>query len=145
MKILSQICLAFMFLGGFTQSALAMKPFPKPPLPQIKDIPYSVFVNASEDKQIKALQIEANYKEKIRKATQKYRDEREKLELEKSILQVKFYNAKIENNQPQSQDLIIKIHGYEQELLYNRQDEKNLHDKLNTQRIQEIYNTLRSK
>ena len=147
MKTLSQICLAFVLLAGlFAQGALAkpphkhFEPNSHSQLPQIKGIAYEIFANASEDKQIKALQIEANYKEKMRKDRH---NERQKLELEKKILQVKFYHAKAKNDETQSKNLLNQIHQNEQALLAKRQDERNLHDKLHTQKIQEIYNALR--
>lgn len=147
MKTLSQICLAFVLLTGlFAQGALAkpphkhFEPNSHSQLPQIKGIAYEIFANASEDKQIKALQIEANYKEKMRKDRH---NERQKLELEKKILQVKFYHAKAKNDETQSKNLLNQIHQNEQALLAKRQDERNLHDKLHTQKIQEIYNALR--
>lgn len=152
MKTLSQICLAFVLLGGLlAQNALA-----KPPhnphfnttnphkanhLPQIKDIAYEIFVSASEDKQIKALQIEADYREKMRKNTQKLRDERHKLELEKKILQVKFHHAK--DDEKQVQTLLTQIHKNEEALFANHQSQKALHDKLIQQKIEDIYKALR--
>lgn len=150
MKTLSQICLAFVLLMGlFAQGALAkpphkhFEPNSHSQLPQIKGIAYEIFANASGEKQIKALQIEANYKEKMRKDRQKFHNERQKLELEKKILQVKFYHAKAKNDETQSKNLLNQIHQNEQALLAKRQDERNLHDKLHTQKIQEIYNALR--
>ncbi|MGX3043713.1 hypothetical protein [Helicobacter sp. T3_23-1056] len=51
-------------------------------LPHIKGIAPEIFENASVDSQIKALQIEAKSRNDLHKATQKFRDEREKEELQ---------------------------------------------------------------
>lgn len=144
-----------LFCVGITTSALA-KPhehkFAKPPkgaplaqgeLPHIKGIAPEIFANASEQAQIKALQIEVDFRESLHKATQKYRDERDKLELQKRILQVRLHHAKAGNDTQTTQRLLDEIFKNEQALTKNNQDERELRDKQEAQRIERIYTELR--
>ena len=108
-------------------------------LPRIKGIAPEIFENASVDSQIKALQIEAKLRNSLHKATQKFRDEREKLELEKKILQVRLHHAKAQNDETTTKEL-YKI---EQSITTNRLNERNLRDKEELQTRERIYNELR--
>lgn len=112
-------------------------------LPRIKGIAPEIFANASEEAQIRALQIEANMRDERHKATQKYRDEREKLELQKRILQVKYYHAKAKNDATSAQTLLNQIYQNEQSLSLNRLAERESRDKYEAQKIERIYNELR--
>ncbi len=112
-------------------------------LPHIKGIAPEIFANANEQVQIKALQIESDSKESLHKATQKYRDEREKLELQKRVLQVKYYHAKTKDDATSAQNLLNQIYQNEQSLSLNRLSERELHDKYEAQMIERIYTELR--
>lgn len=110
-------------------------------LPFIKDISPEIFANAGLEKQIKALQIDSEAKAAVRKNTQKYRDEREKLELQKRILQAKLHDAKDDENARKAVfDDIIKN---EQALSKNRLNEREVADKANLQRVDNIYKALK--
>lgn len=108
-------------------------------LPHIKGIAPEIFANASVDSQIKALQIEAKSRNDLHKATQKFRDEREKLELEKKILQVRIYHAQGD----EKQNLLNQLYKIEQSITANRLNERNLHDKEELKTNEKIYNELR--
>ena len=108
-------------------------------MPHIKGIAPEIFANASVDSQIKALQIEAKSRNDLHKATQKFRDEREKLELEKKILQVRIYHAQGD----EKQNLLNQLYKIEQSITANRLNERNLHDKEELKTNEKIYNELR--
>lgn len=108
-------------------------------LPHIKGVAPEIFANASVDSQIKALQIEAKSRNDLHKATQKFRDEREKLELEKKILQVRIYHAQGD----EKQNLLNQLYKIEQSITANRLNERNLHDKEELKTNEKIYNELR--
>lgn len=114
-------------------------------LPHIKGISPEIFMNASENAQIKALQIEANSRESLRKATQKFKDERDKLELEKKTLQIKLYHAKAQNDEKQTSALLSQIYQNEQALTKNKFAERELRDKEEFKRVEQIYKELRGK
>lgn len=141
-----------LFCAGIATSALAKPHEHKPPkgaplaqgeLPHIKGIAPEIFANASEQAQIKALQIEVDFRESLHKATQKYRDERDKLELQKRILQVRIHHAKAGNDTQATQRLLDEIFKNEQALTKNNQDERELRDKQEAQKIERIYTELR--
>ncbi|MGX2983911.1 hypothetical protein ACWIWK_00300 [Helicobacter sp. 23-1048] len=92
-------------------------------LPRIKGIAPEIFANASKEAQIRALQIEAKLHNSLHKATQRFRDEREKLELEKKILQVRLHHAKAQNDEATTKDLLNQIHQNEQALDKNKLEE----------------------
>lgn len=119
------------------------QPVAQTELPHIKGIAPEIFANASEEAQIRALQIEVDLRNEKHKATQKYRDEREKLELQKRILQVKYYHAKAKDDATSAQNLLNQIYQNEQSLSLNRLAERESHDKYEAQRIERIYNELR--
>ena len=144
-----------LFGGGLATSALAKPHEHKPPkdakgaplaqgeLPHIKGIAPEIFANASEQAQIKALQIESESRESLHKPTQKYRDEREKLELQKRILQVRLHHAKAKNDATGAQTLLNQIYQNEQSLSLNRLSQRESRDKYEAQKIERIYNELR--
>lgn len=144
-----------LFCAGIATNALAKPHEHKPPkdakgaplaqgeLPHIKGIAPEIFANASEQAQIKALQIESDSKESLHKATQKYRDERDKLELQKRILQVRLHHTKAGNDTQATQRLLDEIFKNEQALTKNNQDERELRDKQEAQKIEHIYTELR--
>ena len=92
-------------------------------LPRIKGIAPEIFANASKEAQIRALQIEEKSRNELHKATQRFRDEREKLELEKKILQVRLHHAKAQNDEATTKDLLNQIHQNEQALDKNKLEE----------------------
>ena len=130
-RFIANIAICAIFGAIFATNAIA-KPHEKPPhelrfaqptqteLPRIKGIAPEIFANASEDAQIRALQIEADMRDERHKATQKYRDEREKLELQKRILQVRLHHAKAKNDATGAQTLLNQIYQNEQSLSLNR-------------------------
>lgn len=118
---------------------------PQDELPHIKGISPEIFMNASENAQIKALQIEANSRESLRKATQKFKDERDKLELEKKTLQVRLYHAKAQNHEKQTSALLTQIYQNEQALTKNKFAERELRDTEELKRVEQIYKELRAK
>lgn len=142
-----------LFCAGLATNALAKPHENKPPkgakgalqgeLPHIKGIAPEIFANASEQAQIKALQIESDSRDSLHKATQKYRDERDKLELQKRILQVRLHHAKAGNETQATQRLLDEIFKNEQALTKNNQDERELRDKQEAQKIERIYTELR--
>ena len=148
------IAIITIFGAIFATNAIA-KPHDKPPhelgfaqptqteLPHIKGIAPEIFANASEDAQIRALQIEADMRDERHKATQKYRDEREKLELQKRILQVRLHHAKAKNDATGAQTLLNQIYQNEQSLSLNRLSQRESRDKYEAQKIERIYNELR--
>ena len=148
------IAIITIFGAIFATNAIA-KPHEKPPhelrfaqptqtkLPHIKGIAPEIFANASEDAQIRALQIEADMRDERHKATQKYRDEREKLELQKRILQVRLHHAKAKNDATGAQTLLNQIYQNEQSLSLNRLSQRESRDKYEAQKIERIYNELR--
>lgn len=160
---------AFLAVVALASALLAQNAFAKPPhepnlaqekprdfkgmhhdapmgeLPHIKGISPAIFMSASESAQIKALQIEANSRESLRKATQKFKDERDKLELEKKTLQVKFHHAKAKNDEKQADALLSQIYQNEQALTKNKFAERELHDKEELKRVEQIYKELRAK
>ena len=143
------------FCAIFATNAIA-KPHDKPPhelrfaqptpmqteLPRIKGIAPEIFANASEDAQ-RALQIEADMRDERHKATQKYRDERDRLELQKRILQVRLHHAKAKNDATGAQTLLNQIYENEQSLSLNRLSQRESRDKYEAQKIERIYNELR--
>ena len=147
--IATMTVVSVLFGGGLATSALAKPHEHKPPkdakgaplaqgeLPHIKGIAPEIFANASEQAQIKALQIESESRESLHKATQTYRDEREKLELQKRILQVRLHHAKA------TQSLLDEIFQNEQATTKNNLAERELRDKQEAQKIERIYNELR--
>lgn len=92
-------------------------------LPHIKGIAPEIFASASVDSQIKALQIEAKSRNNLHKATQRFRDEREKLELEKKILQTRLHHAKAQNDEAKTKDLLNQIRQNEQAIDKNKLEE----------------------
>ena len=144
-------------LGAIFATSAIAKPHDKPPheprfaqpapiqteLPRIKGIAPEIFANASEEAQIRALQIEVDMRDERHKATQKYRDERDKLELQKRVLQVKYYHAKAKNDTEGAQTLLNQIYQNEQSLSLNRLSERELRNKYEAQSIEHIYNELR--
>lgn len=107
-------------------------------LPHIKGIAPEIFANASKEAQIRALQIEADSRQATRKSTQKFKDEREKLELEKKILQVRIYHAQGD----EKQNLLNQLYKIEQSITANRLNERNLRDKDELKRVENIYKEL---
>ena len=108
-------------------------------LPRIKGIAPEIFANASKEAQIRALQIEADSRQATRKNTQKFKDEREKLETDKKILQVRIYHAQGD----EKQNLLNQLYKIEQSITTNRLNERNLRDKEELQTRERIYNELR--
>ncbi|MGX2971179.1 hypothetical protein [Helicobacter sp. T3_23-1059] len=108
-------------------------------LPRIKGIAPEIFANASKEAQIRALQIEDKSRNELHKATQRFRDEREKLELDKRILQVKLYHAQGD----EKQNLLNQLYNIEQSITTNRLNERNLRDKEELKTNEKIYNELR--
>lgn len=119
------------------------QPVAQTELPHIKGIAPEIFANASEEAQIRALQIEVDLRNEKHKATQKYRDERDKLELQKRILQVRLHHANAGNDTQATQRLLDEIFKNEQAITKNNQDERELRDKQEAQRIERIYTELR--
>ena len=111
-------------------------------LPHIKGIAPEIFANASVDSQIKALQIEAKSRNNLHKATQKFRDEREKLELEKKILQTRLHHAKAQNDEAKTKDLLNQIHQNEQNIDKNKLEESVWRAKDELKRVENIYKEL---
>lgn len=114
---------------------------PQGNLPFIKDISPEIFANAGLEKQIKALQIDADAKTAARKNTQKYRDERDKLELQKRILQAKLHDAR--DDEAARKAVFEDIIKNEQALTKNRLNEREVADKANLQRVENIYKALK--
>ena len=108
-------------------------------LPRIKGIAPEIFANASKEAQIRALQIEEKSRNELHKATQRFRDEREKLELEKKILQVRLHYAQGD----EKQNLLNQLYKIEQSITTNRLNERNLRDKEEIKTNEKIYNELR--
>ena len=108
-------------------------------LPRIKGIAPEIFANASKEAQIRALQIEEKSRNEVNKATQRFRDEREKLELEKKILQVRLHYAQGD----EKQNLLNQLYKIEQSITTNRLNERNLRDKEEIKTNEKIYNELR--
>lgn len=154
-SFIATIAVVSALFAGITTNALAKPHEHKPPkdakgaplaqaeLPHIKGIATEIFANASEQAQIKTLQIESDSKESLHKATQKYRDERDKLELQKRILQVRLHHAKAGNDTQAAQRLLDEIFKNEQAIVRNNQDERELRDKQEAQKIERIYTELR--
>ena len=111
-------------------------------LPRIKGIAPEIFASADEKAQIKALQIEADSRQTLRKNTQKFKDEREKLELNKRILQVKLYHAKAKSDEKLTKDLLRDIYQNEQALSKNKIAERELRDSEELKRVEKIYKEL---
>ena len=107
-------------------------------LPRIKGIAPEIFANASKEAQIRALQIEEKSRNELHKATQSFRDEREKLELEKKILQVRIYHSQGD----EKQNLLNQLYKIEQSITTNRLNERNLRDKEELKRVENIYKEL---
>ena len=107
-------------------------------LPRIKGIAPEIFANASKEAQIRALQIEEKSRNELHKATQRFRDEREKLELEKKILQVRLHYAQGD----EKQNLLNQLYKIEQSITTNRLNERNLRDKEELKRVENIYKEL---
>ena len=150
-----------LFVGLLAQNALAKPPHERasetpphlangyqnamPPhlahkdLPHIKGINDEIFLAASLEKQIKALQIDSDSRASERKNSQKFRDERHKLELEKKILQARLLHAQ----DAQRQDLLTKLYQNEQALSKNKVAEREFKDKQELQRVESIYKALR--
>ena len=108
-------------------------------LPHIKGIAPEIFANASKEAQIRALEIEADLRKATHKATQKFKDEREKLELNKRILQVKLYHAKAKSDEKLTKDLLRDIYQNEQALSKNKIAERELRDSEELKRVEKIY------
>ncbi len=108
-------------------------------LPRIKGIAPEIFANASKEAQIRALQIEEKSRNDLHKATQRFRDERDKLELDKRILQVKLYHAQGD----EKQNLLDTFRKNEQALAKNKLEEKHFRDKEELKTNEKIYNELR--
>ena len=108
-------------------------------LPHIKGVAPEIFANASKEAQIRALQIEADSRQTLRKNTQKFKDERDKLELEKKILQLRIYHAQGD----EKQNLLNQLYKIEQSITTNRLNERNLRDKEELKTNEKIYNELR--
>ena len=108
-------------------------------LPRIKGIAPEIFANASKEAQIRALQIEEKSRNELHKATQSFRDEREKLELEKKILQVRIYHSQGD----EKQNLLDTFRKNEQALAKNKLEEKHFRDKEELKTNEKIYNELR--
>lgn len=111
-------------------------------LPHIKGIAPEIFASADESAQIKAVQIEADSRQNLRKNTQKFKDEREKLELNKRILQVKLYHAKTKSDEKLTKDLLAQIYQNEQALSKNKIAERELRDNEEFKRVEKIYKEL---
>ena len=116
--------------------------FPQDELPHIKGIAPEIFASADEKAQIKALQIEADSRQDTRKSTQKFKDEREKLELNRHILQVKLYHAKAKSDEKLTKDLLRDIYQNEQALSKNKIAERELRDSEELKRVEKIYKEL---
>ena len=153
-----------LFLGLLAQNALAKPPHDTPPhlagssqyatpphlagytphqmhqLPHIKGINDEIFLAASLEKQIKALQIDSQSKASERKATQKLSDERHGLELDKKVLQARLLRAQ---DEAQRQSLLTQLHQNELKLSNNRIAEREIKDKAELQRLDAVYKALR--
>ncbi len=109
-------------------------------LPHIKGINDELFLAASLDKQIKALQIDSQSKANERKATQKLRDERHSLELDKKVLQARLLHAQ---DEAQRQSLLTQLHQNELKISNNRIAEREIKDRAELQRLDAVYKALR--
>ena len=108
--------------------------------PHIKGIHQEIFLGASLEKQISALQIDSDSKARERANSQKFRDERHKLELEKKILQVKLLHA---TDEKARQDLLSELYQSEQAIMRNKFSERELKDQEEIQRLDAVYKALR--
>lgn len=114
-------------------------------LPHIKGIAPEIFASASQNAQIKALQVEMALRKDLRKDLQKFKDEREELELQKRITQVKFYHAKAQNDEKQAKDLLAQIYQNEQALNKNKIAEREFRSAQELKRAEKLYKELQGK
>ena len=114
-------------------------------LPHIKGIAPEIFASASQNAQIKALQVEMALRKDLHKDLQKFKDEREELELQKRITQVKFYHAKAQNDEKQVKDLLAQIYQNEQALNKNKIAEREFRSTQELKRAEKLYKELQGK
>ena len=81
----------------------------------------------------------------LHKDLQKFKDEREELELQKRIIQVKFYHAKAQNDEKQVKDLLAQIYQNEQALNKNKIAEREFRSTQELKRAEKLYKELQGK
>ncbi len=108
-------------------------------LPHIKGINDELLWAASLERQINALQIDSQSKANEHAATQRFRDERRGLELNKKILQAYLLHTQ---DEAQRQNLLVQLQQTEQALHANRIAEREVRDNAELQRLDAVYRAL---
>ncbi|TLD79870.1 hypothetical protein LS70_009540 [Helicobacter sp. MIT 11-5569] len=115
---------------------------PKKPSPHIKGIHEEAYLRANANQKREVLKIMSNYTLKIEKVKYDFRNKREKIKLEKDLLEVDIDEARALRDDTRIKTLLEQFNKKELVMLDLREQEHSMVSKLEEERLQAVIKVL---